>query len=153
MLKATSFISPTVCPLSLDPLRIIQSVPFTHHTRSKIVSFLVPLKSTTLLLPLRLALSFLPLSLHHSSATATHQANSSLIRLTFHSYTIKNMRQYLVHTAEVIPTSSGRSSYPPSALTRDRLAHVVHLRTYGFSPCSHTPLRHFSEIDFRYRKS
>ena len=34
MLKATSFISPTVCPLSLDPLRIIQSVPFTHHTQT-----------------------------------------------------------------------------------------------------------------------
>ena len=34
MLKATSFISPTVCPLSLDPLRIIQSVPFTHHKQT-----------------------------------------------------------------------------------------------------------------------
>ena len=35
---------------------------------------------------------------------------------------IKNMRQSLVQLAEVIPTSSGRSSYPPSALTRGRLA-------------------------------
>ena len=34
MLKATSFISPAVCPLSLDPLRIIQSVPLTHHTQT-----------------------------------------------------------------------------------------------------------------------
>ena len=34
MLKATSFISPTVCPLSLDPLRLIQSVPFTHRTQT-----------------------------------------------------------------------------------------------------------------------
>ena len=34
VLKATSFISPTVCPLSLDPLRIIQSVPLTHHTQT-----------------------------------------------------------------------------------------------------------------------
>jgi hypothetical protein len=34
VLKATSFISPTVCPLSLDPLRIIQSVPFTHNTQT-----------------------------------------------------------------------------------------------------------------------
>jgi hypothetical protein len=32
------------------------------------------------------------------------------------------MRQSLVQLAEVIPTSSGRSSYPPSALTRGRLA-------------------------------
>ena len=98
-------------------------------------------KIHNLAFPLRLALSFLPLSLHHSSATATHQANSSLIRLTFHSYTIKKLRQYLVHTAEVIPTSSGRSSYPPSALTRGRLAHVVHLRTYG---SLHAPTLHFA---------
>ena len=34
MLKATSFISPSVCPLSLDPLRTIQSVPFTHYTQT-----------------------------------------------------------------------------------------------------------------------
>ena len=32
------------------------------------------------------------------------------------------VRQSLVQLAEVIPTSSGRSSYPPSALTRGRLA-------------------------------
>jgi len=33
-----------------------------------------------------------------------------------------SMCQSLVQLAEVIPTSSGRSSYPPSALTRSRLA-------------------------------
>ena len=52
---------------------------------------------------------------------------------------IKNMRQSLVQLAEVIPTSSGRSSYPPSALTRGRLAHFVHLRTSG---SRHAPTLH-----------
>ena len=52
------------------------------------------------------------------------------------------MRQSLVQLAEVIPTSSGRSSYPPSALTRGRLAHFVHLRTSGFSQCSLTSVSH-----------
>jgi len=51
------------------------------------------------------------------------------------------MRQSLVQLAEVIPTSSGRSSYPPSALTRGRLAHVVHLRSYG---SLHAPTLHFT---------
>ena len=55
---------------------------------------------------------------------------------------IKNLRQSLVQLAEVIPTSSGRSPYPPSALTRGRLAHFVHLRTSGFSQCSHTSVSH-----------
>ncbi len=40
----------------------------------------------------------------------------------FHPTQIKKLRQSLVHPAEVIPTSSGRSPYPPSALTRSRLA-------------------------------
>ncbi|MEN9302040.1 MAG: hypothetical protein RL264_469 [Bacteroidota bacterium] len=47
----------------------------------------------------------------------------------FYPTQIKKLCQYLVQLAEVIPTSSGRSSYPPSALTRGRLAHFVHLRT------------------------
>ena len=54
---------------------------------------------------------------------------------------IKNLRQSLVQLAEVIPTSSGRSSYPPSALTRGRLAHFVHLHTYG---SLHAPTLHFA---------
>jgi hypothetical protein len=41
------------------------------------------------------------------------------------------MRQSLVQLAEVIPTSSGRSSYPPSALTRGRLAHFSEIGIYA----------------------
>ena len=44
---------------------------------------------------------------------------------------IKNLRQSLVQLAEVIPTSSGRSSYPPSALTRGRLAHFSEIGIYA----------------------
>lgn len=104
MLKATSFISPTVFPLSLDPLRIIQSVPFTHHTQT--LCQLVP------------------------------HAKQFVFPML-----IKNLRQSLVQLAEVIPTSSGRSSYPPSALTRGRLAHFVHLRSYG---SLHAPTLHYA---------
>jgi len=53
-----------------------------------------------------------------------------------------SMCQSLVQLAEVIPTSSGRSPYPPSTLTRGRLAHFVHLRTSGFSQCSHSSVSH-----------
>ena len=60
----------------------------------------------------------------------------------FYPAQIKKLCQYLVQLAEVIPTSSGRSPYPPSALTRGRLAHFVHLRTSGFSQCSHTSVSH-----------
>ena len=59
----------------------------------------------------------------------------------FYPTQIKKLRQSLVQLAEVIPTSSGRSSYPPSALTRGRLAHVVHLRSYG---SLHAPTLHYA---------
>lgn len=39
----------------------------------------------------------------------------------FYPAQIKKLCQSLVQLAEVIPTSSGRSPYPPSALTRGRL--------------------------------
>jgi hypothetical protein len=94
---------------------------------------------------LRIALSFLPLSLHHSSATATHQANSFLIRLFSHFHRqSKTCASPLCNPAEVIPTSSGRSPYPPSALTRGRLAHSVHppfLRFLSMLPHYISPFR------------
>jgi len=87
-----------------------------------------------------------------SRTTHKHFVSSSLMpNSLFYPMLIKNLRQSLVQLAEVIPTSSGRSSYPPSALTRGRLAHVVHLRSYGFSPCSHTTFRHFATLMAPFR--
>ncbi len=84
--------------------------------------------------------------------THKHFVSSSLMpNSLFLPTLIKKLCQSLVQLAEVIPTSSGRSSYPPSALTRGRLAHFVHLRTYGFSPCSHTSLRHFATLMATFR--
>ena len=51
---------------------------------------------------------------------------------------IKNLRQSLVQLAEVIPTSSGRSSYPPSALTRGRLAHFSEIGIYAGNSVNRT---------------
>jgi hypothetical protein len=68
-----------------------------------------------------------------------------------------SMRQYLVQLAEVIPTSSGRSPYPPSALTRGRLACSIHLHSvissFRFIPQPHTPLRHFATLMAPFRLS
>ena len=96
----------------------------------------------------------------------------------FYPTQIKKLCQYLVQLAEVIPTSSGRSSYPPSALTRGRLAHFSEIGIYGgnsvnrtdpdwnivkhrdsftkipFSlPCYHTSLRHFATLMAPFRLS
>ena len=49
-----------------------------------------------------------------------------------------SMRQSLVQLAEVIPTSSGRSSYPPSALTRGRLAHFSEIGIYAGNSVNRT---------------
>ena len=56
----------------------------------------------------------------------------------FYLMLIKNMRQSLVQLAEVIPTSSGRSSYPPSALTRGRLAHFSEIGIYAGNSVNRT---------------
>ena len=49
-----------------------------------------------------------------------------------------SMRQSLVQLAEVIPTSFGRSSYPPSALTRGRLAHFSEIGIYAGNSVNRT---------------
>jgi len=49
-----------------------------------------------------------------------------------------SMCQSLVQLAEVIPTSSGRSSYPPSALTRGRLAHFSEIGIYAGNSVNRT---------------
>ena len=69
-----------------------------------------------------------------------HQKPPALVVLIFRPPSLSRC-QSLVQLAEVIPTSSGRSPYPPSALTRGRLAHVVHLRTYG---SLHAPTLHYA---------
>ncbi len=108
MLKATSFISPTVCPLSLDLLRIIQSVPLRTTHKHFVSSSLMPNSL------------FFPMLIKNRLRRAP------------------SMRQSLVQLAEVIPTSSGRSSYPPSALTRGRLAHFSEIGIYAGNSVNRT---------------
>ena len=118
---------------------------FTHPTHSKIVSFLVPLKSTNLLLPF----AFSPF-ISFAIAASFKRYRNTPSQFVPHSLVfpfptpIKNLRQSLVQLAEVIPTSSGRSPYPPSALTRGRLAHFVHppfLRFLSMLPHFISPFR------------
>jgi len=65
---------------------------------------------------------FVPFSSFNAPHTKTLLARPSCQRLCFIQPKSKKLCQSLVQLAEVIPTSSGRSSYPPSAQTRGRLA-------------------------------
>jgi hypothetical protein len=110
-----------------SPSFSFHSVSFTHRTHSKIVSFLVPLKSTNLLLPFAFS-PFISSAIATSFKSYRNPPSQFVPHSLFFPFPspIKNLRQSLVQLAEVIPTSSGRSPYPPSAQTRGRLAHSVH---------------------------
>ena len=114
MLKATSFISPTVCPLSLDPLRFIQSVPFTHHTQT--LCQLVPhAKQFVFSNPNQKTLPV---------PCATCRGHSHFLRSFFISPFGANSR-------------AARAFRSPPYLR--------------FSPCSHTPFRHFATLMAPFR--
>jgi hypothetical protein len=134
-----------VSAIAGSPPFSFHSVAFSHHTHRKIVHFLVPLKSTNLLFPF----AFSPF-ISSANATSFKRYRNPPSQFVPHSLVfpfptpIKNLRQSLVQLAEVIPTSSGRSSYPPSALTRGRLAHFVHppfLRFLSMLPHFSQPFR------------
>ena len=128
-----------VSAIAGSPPFSFHSVAFTHQTHGKIVSFLVPLKSTNLLFPF----AFSPF-ISSAIATSFKRYRNPPSQFVPHSLffpfppPIKNLCQSLVQLAEVISTSSGRSPYPPSALTRGRLAHFSEIGIYAGNSVNRT---------------